>query len=121
MPELPTEAQVIARKLQGHRPQWPGTDQPSTIEISLADWRFIPRCWETEPSHRPTIHYIEEQSRLIHERGSTLRNSFDMSSMMRRILIPTRIFSPLVSDELGNDFLAWLEDIVSAPISTSQA
>ena len=45
----------MAKKIENAHPTWPPTGSHPRIPISPCDWGFIPSCWETDPSKRPTI------------------------------------------------------------------
>ena len=57
-----TDAQVIAKKLQGGGPQWPTLNQFPVEELSLNDWLFVRDCWEARPTSRPTMDYLYKRS-----------------------------------------------------------
>ena len=58
--ELQKDMQVIARVCaHKSRPQWPSSSSEDTITAELGS--LATRCWDSEPSNRPTMQKLKDK------------------------------------------------------------
>lgn len=53
--DLRHDYQVIAKVLEGARPEWPSVNRDFEDQLHLEDWSFIKSCWIRNPDERPDI------------------------------------------------------------------